>query len=321
MNRPLVTLSLVTYNNEEMLPLCLDSIQKQTYNKYELFILDNSSTDQTIKLIRRYKYKNLKHTFLTYNSGFCKGHNINLSMMNGKYVLLVNPDIILEPHYLENAVDCLELRQDIGALAGLLFQNSFDQNDAIIDSGGLELKENRTCHLIFHGEYFKDLNIKSSIVFGVDGALPFYRKSLVDDLSVNGQFFDELFFMHKEDWDVSWRAFNRGWITIFYPNCRAIHPRHFKPGDLKIRKSINPNIRYHTVKNQIILLLKNESKSGFKKYGYKIIFRQILILGYNILFDWGSMHAYFFIIKNLRLILDKRKQYNHFTQKLFSAII
>jgi GT2 family glycosyltransferase len=145
-------------------------------------------------------------------------------------------------------------------------------------------------------------------VFGADGALPLYRRSMIEDVAQNGEFFDSMFFAHKEDWDVAWRARWRGWKTICDPSCVAVHPRSFKPETLKVRATMSAEVRYHTVKNQLILLLKNiDFATGLQRLP-AIAFRQLEILSYVLLIERGSLRAYSFVMQNVLTILRNRQK-------------
>jgi GT2 family glycosyltransferase len=144
-------------------------------------------------------------------------------------------------------------------------------------------------------------------VFGADGALPLYRRKMVEDIMQGEDFFDPMFFAHKEDWDVAWRARWRGWKTIVDPACIAIHPRAFKPESLSVRSAMSPEIRYHALKNQMILMLKNVDLLTFILRLPVIALRQVLIFVYAMLFERESLSAYIFVAQHLRRIVSARR--------------
>jgi len=181
-------------------------------------------------------------------------------------------------------------KNNIGTVCGLLVQS--EDKDAIIDSAGLMRLPSGIMSLIDHGKRRNEVELRKREVFGADGALPLYRRAMIDHVSINGNFFDELFFAHKEDWDVSWRSSIYGWKTIFDPQCIAVHPRVFKPGDRKVRKTMSDQIKIDAVKNQLILLKKNLSTGEFFANFFKIVPRQLGIFFYILLFERTSLKAY-----------------------------
>jgi GT2 family glycosyltransferase len=213
----------------------------------------------------------------------------------------------MKPDYIERAIHTIETDSKIGTVGGLLVQSDVSDPECIIDSAGMEMKRSGIMRLINHGKKLSEVKLRTSNVFGADGALPMYRRSMIKDISYQGEFFDEMFFAHKEDWDVSWRAHLYGWTTVFNPSCVAIHPRHFKPQSIKVRTNINREIKVHAVKNQLILLLKNKSLPSFMIDGIFILFRQWMILFYILLFERSSLKAYQFVFRNFKLVMTKRK--------------
>ncbi|MBK6522298.1 MAG: hypothetical protein IPG08_08155 [Sphingobacteriaceae bacterium] len=196
-------------------------------------------------------------------------------------------------------------KNNIGTVCGLLVQSN--ENNATIDSAGLTRLPSCIMSLIDHGKRINETELKKKEVFGADGALPFYRRAMIDHVSINGNFFDELFFAHKEDWDVSWRSSIYGWKTVFDPQCKAVHPRVFKPGDRKVRKTMSDQIKIDAVKNQLILLKKNLSAGEFFANFFKIVPRQLGIFFYILLFERSSLKAYSIYLKHKREIKQARK--------------
>ncbi|MDZ4664519.1 MAG: glycosyltransferase family 2 protein [Bacteroidota bacterium] len=300
-----LVISIVTWNSAESIEACIASVLAQTFTEYDLFVLDNASTDDTRLVIEKLNNGKIKFIRSKKNSGFCEGHNQVINSTKSEFVLLVNPDIILQPDYVEKALDTMMEKNNTGTVCGLLAQSN-DQN-AVIDSAGLMRLPSGIMSLIDHGKRTNEVELKKKEVFGADGALPLYRRAMIDHVSINGNFFDELFFAHKEDWDVSWRSSIYGWKTIFDPNCKAVHPRVFKPGNRKVRKTMSDQIKIDAVKNQMILLKKNLSTTEFFANFFTIVPRQLGIFFYILLFERSSLKAYSIYSKHKAEIEQARK--------------
>lgn len=298
-----LVISIVTWNSGKTIQACIDSVLAQSYTDYSLHVFDNNSSDHTLQILKSFTDKSIQITAHKQNIGFCGGHNAIINRSKSDYVLLVNPDVIMTPNYVSKAVSKMEQHPEAGTLCGLLQQNE----EGLIDSAGLKLKRTGTMELMHHGENIQNADLKEGYIFGCDVALPLYRRSMIDDVSVNNLFFDEQFFAHKEDWDVSWRSTLYGWKTLFVPECRAIHPRYFKPGDRSLRKNIPAKIKADAVKNQLILFLKNLSASEFLRNFFYIMPRQVMIFFYTLLFERGSLAAYGYIHKNRKHIMAQRR--------------
>jgi GT2 family glycosyltransferase len=279
---------------------------RQTHAPNEIFVYDNASRDETSKVLAR--FKDCITLFLSpENRGFCGGHNFAISQTQSDYVLLVNPDVVLREDYIEKATRRMSGDPRIGTVCGLLLQDGFDVKSSVIDGAGLTVARNRRFLLRYHGAPASAVTLQTEEVFGCDGALPFYRRAMIESVSVDGQFFDEMFFAHKEDHDVSWRAQLFGWKTVFDPECVARHPRVFRPGNLQVRKHLAPELKYHAVKNDLLLLLKNESSGNFAKDFAQIAPRRLGVLLYALAREQYSLKAYWFILRNWKRIRRMRR--------------
>lgn len=302
-----LVVSLVTWNNAEIVHDCLVSVLNQSFSDFQFLIIDNNSKDETCNIIESFSDSRIKLIKLKENTGFCGGHNFAIQNSESEFILLVNPDIDMKQDFIKNALETMKKNERIGTVCGLLLQTEAGKLESIIDSAGMEMKRSRIMELRFHCKRLKNVILKEEEIFGADGALPLYRRAMIEDISINKQFFDEAFHSHKEDWDVAWRSSVFGWKTYFNPLCIAIHPRQFKPKSLKVRRRMSKEVKFHAVKNQFLLLLKNESASGFSKNFIFIIPRQILILIYILFFELGSLKAYKFVINNYSSIMKTRK--------------
>ena len=305
LNHLSVTASVVTWNHAHCIQACLESLLKQTHKELEIIVSDNASSDTTRDILERFKGR-VRIVLNSENRGFCGGHNPVIAQTKSDFVLLVNPDIVLSENYVERAIGQISRNDEIGTICGLLLQGEPDQNP-LIDGTGLTVGRSRRFLLRHHGVALSSVALRAGEVFGCDGALPLYRRKMIETISQENQFFDEMFFAHKEDHDVSWRAQLFGWKTVFDPSCIAVHPRVFRPGNLQLRKTLAPEIRYHAVKNDLLLLLKNEDFSNFLKDFFYIVPRRVAIFLYALVREPHSLKAYIFVLKNLRSVLQKRK--------------
>jgi GT2 family glycosyltransferase len=302
-----LTISIVTWNSEKTIIHCVESVLNQSFRDFTLYLVDNNSGDNTVALLETLSDSRIKLFRQKENTGFCGGHNFAIRHSSSEFVLLVNPDVIMNKDYVEKALQRMETDKHIGTVCGLLLQQPYDHPECVIDSAGLELKRSGIMRMRYHAMKPGDVRLEPEKVFGADGALPMYRRAMIDDISYQGQFFDEMFFAHKEDWDVSWRGHLYGWTTFFDPSCVAIHPRHFKPESIKVRNNIAPQIKVHSVKNQLILLLKNERLSSFLLNGIFILPRQLMIFFFILFAERSSLKAYTFVLNHYKEIMQKRE--------------
>ncbi|TGE14050.1 glycosyltransferase family 2 protein [Hymenobacter elongatus] len=304
---PSVLLSIVTWNSAAVIEACLHSVLAQRYTDFEVWVVDNASADDTRERVAAVAATDARvqlHS-LPRNTGFCGGHNYALDRTYSEAVLLVNPDIELEPDYLARAMATLRTDARIGTVCGLLLQ-SHEANPRI-DSTGMEALPDGRFRLRHHGQLLLTAGLAAGPVDGADGALPLYRRTFIDDLRVEGQFFDERFFAHKEDWDIAWRSRLFGWHTVFEPACRALHPREFRPANLRVRLRLSGTIKADAVKNQWLLLLKNPPRRDLPGMWLRALPRQLGILLYCLVLERASLRAYAYIWQHWSSILETRR--------------
>jgi GT2 family glycosyltransferase len=280
-----VSVGLVTWNSAAHLPACLSALAGQTYPSLELIAVDNASTDDSAAQVAA-RCPAARVVRSPVNTGYCGGHNQAIRAARGGYYLPLNPDVVMTPTYVAALVDALEARPRHGSVAGKLLQA--DGPRPTIDSTGLFIDRKRRQYLRGHGELDTGRYAQATEVFGVDGAAPLYRRAMLDDIQIDGEYFDESFFAHKEDVDLAWRAQLLGWSCWYTPEAVAVHPRNFRPGR---RTPMAPAIRVHAVKNRYLLLLKNESRAGWRRDGARILAYDLQILAYLLLFERASLGA------------------------------
>lgn len=306
LRQPLVTICVVTWNHAECIGDCIQSILAQTYQDTELILVDNASRDDTGEILSRYKQR-ATVVFNAENRGYCGGNNQAISMSTGEFVLLVNPDVVLKPDYLKNAIPAFYQNPDIGTVCGLLLLGDENEPDCRVAATGLGISITRKLYLRDHGVRLSELDRRAGEVFGADGSLPLYRRKMIEDVSIQGEFFDEMFFAYKEDSDVSWRARLFGWKCFFEPKATATHNLNFRPRSLSLRKQQSSIVKMHAVKNDIITIIKNEDVINFLRDMIVVTGRQLAILTYVTFFERTSLPAYIFVFANLKSILLKRQ--------------
>lgn len=119
-----ITISIVSYNTSFLLKKCIDSITKYTRNiSYEVIVVDNNSTDDTLQMMRKYfpKVRLIKNKT---NNYYSKANNQALSFARGKYFLILNADIYFTDNSIKKIVDYLEKNKNVGAVEGLeIYEN------------------------------------------------------------------------------------------------------------------------------------------------------------------------------------------------------
>ena len=248
-----VSAAVINYNGEADLPRCLDSVLAQTH-PVELWVYDNASTDGSAELAgSRYPAVSLVRS--PRNDGYAGAGNRAIRESKGEYVLLLNPDVVLTPTFVERLVAAAEADPGIGSLTGKLLRFPEGPDDCRIDSTGHVLYRNRWVTNRGTGEPDRGQYEAPGEVFGVSGAAAFYRRAMLEDIRVGDEYLAASFFVYLEDVDLDWRARLRGWKAHYVPAAVAYHARGHK-GRATFR---DPRVLRHSLKNHFLMLIRNDT--------------------------------------------------------------
>ncbi|GLC87876.1 glycosyltransferase family 2 protein [Lysinibacillus piscis] len=295
-----IAVQIVTYNSAEDINNCLNAVCSQTYPIENIIIVDNNSKDNIKDIITKYPHVQFVQNMI--NNGFVGGHNQALTYTNTDYVLVLNPDVILEKDYIKNIVEYMVQHKNIGAATGKLYR---DFKSQIIDSTGIDIKKNRRAVDRGSGEVDKRQYDTASDVFGISGAAAVYKREMIDMISDEGQFFDESFFAYKEDVDVSWRARLAGWEICFVPTAIAQHERGWKGNES--RKHISLRTRKHSYINRHYYIIKNDNLLYFFLHFPAIFAYEMLCLVYMLFKEPQLFSAYKLLFKEYKALKSKRR--------------
>ena len=125
-----VSIIVVNWNGERLLKDCLGALSGQTYPNYEIILVDNGSSDNSVCFTRE-NFPEVKIVALTENKGFTGGNAAGLEVARGDFVSLVNNDARPEKTWLENLIQPMLEDRTIGICASkLIFENTQTVNSA-----------------------------------------------------------------------------------------------------------------------------------------------------------------------------------------------
>ncbi|MCC6865873.1 MAG: glycosyltransferase [Ignavibacteria bacterium] len=227
-----ISVIIVNYNVKELLEECIRSVLNSSVNlNVEIIVVDNNSFDGSIQYIKE-KFPNenrLKIIESPINLGFAKANNLGSKEANGEYLLILNPDTILQEDTLEKTLKFYKNSEKTGAVTCKL----------ILPTGKLDLACRRSfptpsvavyrilglSKLFPNSKTFGKYNLTyldENDTYEVDaivGAFMFIKKRIYDE--VNG--FDEDYFMYGEDLDLCFRIKKAGYKIYYYPQTSIIH--------------------------------------------------------------------------------------------------
>ncbi len=273
---PKVSIIIVNYNVKDFLSQCLNSIyNSQTDFNFEVIVVDNNSSDSSVELIKRH-YPQVTLIALDRNFGFGTANNKGFEVALGKYILILNPDTILQENTLQVMYEYMESNSDVG-IAGCKVLNSDGTLQLACRRGfptpwvaftklfGLQKLFPKSK---FFGKYnltYLDPN-DFAYVDAISGSFMFARRQVYEQLGG----FDSNFFMYGEDLDFCYRAKLNGWKIAYVPTTSIVH---YKGQSTK--RSIVDNT-FHFFRSMEIFTRKHFGKSilfiWFIKFG--IFFRQ-----------------------------------------------
>ncbi len=305
--KDLVSVTLVTYNSGRFIKRCLESVLAQKYPNLEIIIVDNASTDGTVDILEPFASR-CRIYYNEKNIGFAAAQNQAISLSSAEWVLTLNPDVLLLPNFIQNLVEAGNVDPKVGTVCGKLLSilATFDlPEEQLVDSTGIYFTPNmrhldRGSQEIDQGHY---LNFE--YVFGATAAAALYRRSMIEDIAIQDEFFDPDFFVYREDADVAWRAQLFGWRCLYTPLARGYHVRNVLPGN---RRALPPEINMHSVKNRFLMRIKNMTPDLYRRNWFAITSRDIVVLGACLLHEHTSLKAFGYLAQNWRRVWQKRQE-------------
>jgi GT2 family glycosyltransferase len=304
----LVSVTIVTHNSESTLMRCLDSVLAQDWPALEVIVVDNDSRDATRQILAGYASGRVRVAYNGVNRGFAAGQNQALLQARGEWLLVLNPDVLLTPTFVSALMETARTDADLGTICGKLRRALPDLEipaQAQMDSAGMYFTPtlrhfDRGMHEPDRGAYEQP-----AYVFGATGAAALYRRRMVEDVSIGGEFFDEDFFFSREDADVSWRAQLLGWKCLYTPQALAYHVRRVFPG---VRPLLPEFVNRHSVKNRFLMRMKNATGSLYLRNSLPATVRDVGILLYCLVRERSSLSAFSFVIRNWSRVMAKRRE-------------
>jgi GT2 family glycosyltransferase/glycosyltransferase involved in cell wall biosynthesis len=304
---PSVAVTIVTFNSADHIERCLESVFAQQGVTLEVVVVDNASSDGTVHKLERFGSR-LQLIRNAENRGFAPAQNQATRETCVDWVLTLNPDAFLEPDFLQTLVKAVEPRRKVGAACGKLLRLAPDGKRRIpqlLDSTGMYFTP--TLRHFDRGSNEPDKGQYEHVeyVFGATAAAALYRRAMIDDLSVDGELFDDDFFAYREDADLAWRAQLAGWRCLYVPRAVGWHVRRVLPEN---RRELPALINYHSTKNRFLMRAKNIGWPLYWRAFPAMKARDLAIVAYCLLRERASLPAFGWLWRNRARIWAKRRQ-------------
>ena len=307
MNRAPVAVTIVTYNSEWYIRPCLEAVLALDPAPEQIVVVDNLSSDGTRMVLREFSDR-VEVICNGANTGFAAGQNQAIAMTRAEWVLTLNPDVILPPDFLGRLLGASELSDDVGTLCGKLLSLQPDlsmPSPAVLDSTGIYFTPELRHFDRGWGEPDDGRFHETEEVFGASAAAALYRRRMIEDVQVDGEFFDSAFFAYREDADVAWRAQLLGWRCLYRPMARGFHVRQVRPG----KRGRNPaGVNMHSVKNRFLMRAKNITWPVWRRCWLQALWRDAVVIGGCLLWERASLPAFWHLAKALPGALRQRRE-------------
>tara|TARA_S200000501_G_scaffold266582_1_gene250343 strand:- start:2362 stop:3339 length:978 start_codon:yes stop_codon:yes gene_type:complete len=295
---------ILNYNGIKLIEKFLPSVIKFTPTKYNIYIIDNGSTDTSVEFIRS-NFKSIKVVELDKNYGYAKGYNIGLKKINEEILCLLNNDVEVTDKWTKKIMIQFENeKKTVVIQPKMKNSNKRDYFDYAGASGGfLDRYGYPYCNGRILNRIEKDNNQYNDLndIFWACGACFFVRNNIFKKFGG----FDEIFWAHFEEIDLCWRLQNNGYKIRFNPNSTIYH------ANAASLASNIPKKTYFNFRNMLFTITKNSKHNLFLLLFEKHIIDAIISI--YILFTRGFSHffaiitAYLSFYKHINLLISFRR--------------
>jgi GT2 family glycosyltransferase len=242
-----ISVIIVNYNGAEYTISCLLALERQRFSDFEIIIVDNGSSDNSLSRIREFlKTRPRIHPValipLNANAGFAGGNAAALQVAAADYIALLNNDAEPDEGWLEDLLNAMEAEQDVGICASKMIVSGTGIIDSAGDGYATSLKgfkrgEGQSAEKYDRREY----------IFGACAGAALYRRKMLDEIG----FFDEDFFLIQEDTDLNFRAQLAGWKVLYVPTALVSHQVRSTIGHM------SDTAIFYSLRNSELVRIKN----------------------------------------------------------------
>ena len=214
-NEPLISIVILNYNAGKLLDECINSIDKTEKVNFEIILVDNASTDKTYRECVQ-KFPNVKLIENKKNLGYCEGNNIGIRATKGEFVVILNPDTIVNPNWLHELIQAYHKNGE-GIYQPKILATT--DHDMLLSSGqfiqlfGFGYSRGK-------GEKHVEGSTNIEKIGYASGTCIFTSKKIIQKLNL----FDPFLFAYHDDLDLCWRASMLGINSFYVPKSVIFHP-------------------------------------------------------------------------------------------------
>jgi len=250
---PKVTIVIPHFNGEVILRHCLLSLQKTVYSDYEVLVVDNGSSDSSIKMVKA-NFPEVHIKTSKTNLGFAAGCNLGIITSKSPYVVLLNNDTEVTPDWLGLMVNVMDADSTVAAVQPKML--SFHDRKRFDYCGGAGGEIDIFGYPFALGRIFDSLEIDNGQydtsqhqVFWATGAATLLRRSALEKVGL----LEETFFAHMEEIDLDWRLQWAGYKVAVVPSAVVYH----QTGGTLNQNDFHKMVLNH--RNNLLMILRNHT--------------------------------------------------------------
>lgn len=213
---PLISVIVLNLNGEYVIARCLDHLLRQTYPNYEIIVVDNNSSDNSLALIERYfGVGRISVIQSPYNRGCPGGRNLGVQYADGEFVAFVDNDGYAHPDWLAEALTPFLRDPSVGAVSSVVF---FNKNKFVLNGagGGINLQGYGGDHCFY--EPYEFAQLPSEVLYPM-GCGMMVRRDVLDEIGP----WDEAVLNYYDDTELGFRVWKSGYRVVVAPYAWVDH--------------------------------------------------------------------------------------------------
>jgi GT2 family glycosyltransferase len=287
----LISIIVLNYNAGELLLNCIDSLKKSTYQNIEILVVDNISSDDSHTKCKK-QFPDIRLIQNRKNLGYCGGNNVGIKEAKGEFIVILNPDTIVEENWLD------EMFNAFNEFGDGLYQPkiiSLNESDIIQSTGnmihafGFGFARDKGKKIIEKKEEIEKIGYAS-------GTCLFTTKKVLEKVGL----LDEFLFLYHDDLDLGWRAAQIGINSYYVPKSKIFHAESYS-----LKWSAKKF--YWLERNRKYCLKTHYSKDTYKKMSFSLMLVDLSVWLFYISkgFLNAKIRAELDILKNKKIIENK----------------
>jgi GT2 family glycosyltransferase len=301
----ILSIIVLNFNGKDVLENCLRSVMESEYEDFEVIVVDNASTDESLKVVREFASRDSRVRLLqnSSNLGFCAGYNAGARIAKGSFLALVNNDTEFPSNSFKEIIGVMETDSRIGLCEGKI----------LLPGNRVSYPGKRFNPIVtisntdFFPEQDRGQYDRVHEIFSAGGVAPVVRTSVAKQIGL----YDPDLWWTNDIEDLSWRVHLGGYRVVFVPSAVVHHIARLGGGWYK--KDIRMRVAFHSTKNHLYVLLKNGSRRTLLKYVPVIVAIRSAELFYLFLSNKpdlfaSKIRAHLWLLRHARHIVKERRR-------------